>query len=183
MRKWLLPRISVLYLSLNSPSNTLPISTATRRLTTLRSMSSSCSSGDTFFQRELFAVVGASNDRDKFGNKVLRCYKQHGYKVIPINKRTPEIEGVTCVPTLSDLLTQSEVKAPDVGVSIVTPPGVTRLILEEGYKLGIRHFFLQPGTIDRDGADYIRDFMPDANVIKSCVLVDLGFKGEPGEAW
>jgi predicted CoA-binding protein len=30
-----------------------------------------------------FAVVGASTDRYKYGNKVLRCYQQHGRKVCP----------------------------------------------------------------------------------------------------
>ena len=41
-----------------------------------------------------FAVVGASTDRSKYGNKVLRCYQQHGHEVYPINPKAPEVEGL-----------------------------------------------------------------------------------------
>ena len=40
-----------------------------------------------------FAVVGASVDRSKYGNKVLRCYQQHGREVYPINARAEEADG------------------------------------------------------------------------------------------
>jgi hypothetical protein len=42
-----------------------------------------------------------------------------------------------------------------VGVSIITPPGVTRLILEEGVAMGFKHFFLQPGTFDEEVLDFV----------------------------
>ena len=48
---------------------------------------------DKFFASEAFGVVGASANRDKYGNKVLRVYLQHGKKVIPVNPREQEIEG------------------------------------------------------------------------------------------
>jgi|AntAceMinimDraft_1070359.scaffolds.fasta_scaffold74848_2 hypothetical protein len=62
----------------------------------------------------------------------------------------------------------------NVGVSIITPPGVTSLILREGYDAGCRHFYLQPGTYDADTEDTISSLV-DANFVKGCVLVDLGF--------
>jgi len=127
--------------------------------------------------------VGASSDRNKFGNKVLRCYLQNNKKCVPINKRSLEIEGVACVSALSDLLASSDLPPEKIGVSIITPPGVTRLILQEAFDLGIRQFFLQPGTVDKEVNDFVRDAMPGANVVKRCVLVDLGFQGEEGEAW
>ena len=99
-------------------------------------------SGDVpaFFKRSKFCVVGASQDQTKFGNKVLRCYVQHNYSVTPINKKTKEIEGLKCIPSLSDWVSQqTETAANDLGVSIVTPPGVTKGIVEEGYRLGIRY--------------------------------------------
>ena len=126
-------------------------------------------SGDVqaYFQRSQFCVVGASQDQTKFGNKVLRCYVQHNYSVTPINKKTKEIEGLTCVLSLTDwvdLVCQrtreetpihgdkeetttatvtpaSTLRPSDLGVSIVTPPGVTKGIVEEGYRLGIHHHF------------------------------------------
>lgn len=98
--------------------------------------------------------------------------------VVPINKKSKEIEQIACVPSLGELkdcLPAGVRGMQDVGVSIITPPGVTKLILEEGYRLGIRNFFLQPGTYDKITDEYIDSMMDSCNVVKSCVLVDLGF--------
>jgi predicted CoA-binding protein len=140
-------------------------------------------SGDTkgFFSLEQFAVVGASIDQEKFGNKVLRCYAKHGYSVVPINKRVSTIEGMGCSPSLtswvaSTTATSSNITPSRLGVSIVTPPGVTKLIIEEGYSLGVRWFFLQPGTHDKITDEWLRsDAVPDANIVTGCVLVELGW--------
>ena len=56
-----------------------------------------------FLQSQSFAVVGASSNRDKYGNKVLRCYLQHGKTVYPINPREKVIEGLPVLSSLNDL--------------------------------------------------------------------------------
>ena len=56
-----------------------------------------------FLASPAFAVVGASTDRSKYGNKVLRCYQQHGRKVYPVNPKAPEVEGLTAYPSLAKL--------------------------------------------------------------------------------
>ena len=160
-----------------------------------------------FFSLPLKAVVGASNDRTKFGNKVLRCYQSHGHVVVPINKRQSMIEGMydyafnqyvvmialgmvglECIASLNDLqqrISQGLFPAVrsfhDIGVSIITPPGVTAMILREGYALGVRHFFLQPGTYDHKIDEILNTEMEDAVCIKGCILVELGFSGD--ESW
>lgn len=133
-----------------------------------------------FFQQSFFAVVGASGDRSKFGNKVLRCYTQHQYAVTPINKKQSEIEGISCVSTLTDWYNDLASKNQNLktGVSIITPPGVTKLILQEGISLGIKNFYLQPGTYDNETDDFLKEQKQsnvDLNIVKSCVLVELGF--------
>jgi len=45
-----------------------------------------------FLAGNSFAVVGASTDRQKYGNKVLRCYMDNGYTVYPINPKATEVE-------------------------------------------------------------------------------------------
>ena len=55
-------------------------------------------------------------DRDKFGNKVLRCYVQHGYKVIPINKKSKMIEEIAALPSLTNLISTTDVSADSIGV-------------------------------------------------------------------
>ena len=131
-----------------------------------------------YFKLPLFAVVGASTDRDKFGNKVLRCYQHREKVAIPVSKKEKLIEGVQCVDSLTTLAQrkESEVKSEDIGVSIVTPPAVTKSVLEEGVRLGFRHFFLQPGTDNEDVKRYIESLKqasPEIKIIQSCVLVEL----------
>lgn len=133
-----------------------------------------------FFKLPFFAVVGASNDRTKFGNRVLRHYADNGKKCVPINKKTKEIEGITSIDSLSrlkKLIDEKEIptvaNCQDVGISIITPPGVTKVILEEGRSLGFKNFFLQPGTVDDAVQEYISSSLSDCRVIQSCVLVDL----------
>ena len=146
-----------------------------------RVASSTPSSAASFFATPLKAVVGASQDREKFGNKVLRTYLEHKMAAVPINKKTLSIEGLACVPSLQDLrATLSAANAvassfDQVGVSIITPPGVTKLILQEGKELGIKHFLLQPGTYDAITDEFIKTEMSSANIVKSCVMVELGF--------
>src|ERR1043165_3649266 len=61
------------------------------------------SSIEAFLAGKTFAVAGASSDRAKFGNKVLRCYQQAGRKVYAIHPRETLIEGELGVPKLADL--------------------------------------------------------------------------------
>ena len=137
---------------------------------------------DQFFGTQLKAVVGASADRTKYGNKVLRAYLQQEIPCVPINKKSKTIENIACVTSLTDLknlLPQHSVRdISEVGVSIITPPGVTKLILEEGYNLGIRNFFLQPGTYDKLTDEFISSSLSQANVVKGCVLVELRFRDD-----
>ena len=49
------------------------------------------------------AVVGASSDRNKFGNKALRAYVRQGWEVFPVHHKEAEIEGIPTVASLDDL--------------------------------------------------------------------------------
>lgn len=89
--------------------------------------------GVEFFKRSTFAVVGASKDPTKFGNRVLKCYIAHQKPVIAIHPKEEIIEGLHCAKSLSKL--PEDIRS-DLGVSIVTPPAITRQVLEEGFNLG-----------------------------------------------
>ncbi|REJ85586.1 MAG: CoA-binding protein [Planctomycetota bacterium] len=116
-----------------------------------------------------FAVVGASRDRAKYGNKVLRAYQQTGRTVFPVNPQTDEVEGLTAYPDLSSL--------PETvhGVSIVTPPDVTEQIVEEAAALGVQHLWMQPGAESRAAIERAEKL--GLNVIHSgpCALVVMGY--------
>lgn len=127
---------------------------------------------DTFLENTSFAVVGASEDRAKYGNKVLRCYQQHELAVYPVNPRSSEIEGAKCFASLSAI--------PDkIGaVSIITPPQITEKVVEEAAELGIKHLWLQPGaesdTVIKRGKELGLSLIAGG----PCLLVVLGFKEE-----
>jgi len=126
---------------------------------------------DKFFASKAFGVIGASANRDKYGNKVLRVYLQHGKKAIPVNPKEKEIEGIPCVAVIPDL--PSEVKS----ISVITPPAVTEQVVEMAIAKGIENIWMQPGAESRAAVDTCRK--NNINVIAdgSCILVVLGFNG------
>jgi predicted CoA-binding protein len=123
-----------------------------------------------FLASRAFGVVGASKSRDKYGNKVLRCYLQHGREAIPVNPREASVEGRAAVASVKDLPPQVE------ALSIITPPAVTEQVIEEAIARGIRHVWMQPGAESPKAMERARE--AGLNVIGdgSCLLVVLGFR-------
>ena len=93
-----------------------------------------------FLAADSFAVVGASVDRSKYGNKVLRCYQQHGRTVHPINPRADTVEGLKAYPSLAALPT------PVPAISVITPPAITEQVVRDAAAAGVRHVWMQPGA-------------------------------------
>ena len=124
---------------------------------------------DKFFASDAFGVVGASANRDKYGNKVLRVYLQHGLRGIPVNPKEKEIEGVPCVSNVGDL--PDEVKS----LSIITPPAVTEEVVNLAISKGIASIWMQPGA--ETPAAVEKCLSHGVNVIAdgSCILVKLGY--------
>ncbi len=121
----------------------------------------------TFLSGEVFAVVGASRDRSKFGNRVLRAYHAHGRRALPVNPRESEVEGLSCVPDLASLR-----EAVD-GVSIITPPAVTERVIDEALALGLRRLWLQPGAEHAGAIAKARASGALVLAYGPCVLVEL----------
>jgi uncharacterized protein len=122
-----------------------------------------------FLSAHAFAVAGASGNRAKYGNKVLRCYLQKGKTAIPVNPREQAIEGVPCVAGVADL-------PPEVtSLSIITPPAVTEKIVAQAIAHGIRDIWMQPGAESPAAVAACR--AAGINVIAdgSCLLVVLGY--------
>lgn len=93
-----------------------------------------------FLRHNKIAVVGASNDRDKYGNKVFRRLKNRGFTVYPVSPHSFSVEGTTSYPTLKDLPEQVD------GIVLVVPPTVTHEIVQEALDLKIERIWMQPGT-------------------------------------
>jgi len=118
-----------------------------------------------------YAVVGASTDHAKYGNRVLRAYQRKGWKVYPINPREPVIEGLTAYPDLKSLP-----EAPR-GVSIITPPAVTERIVAEAAEAGARFVWMQPGAESPEAIRIARERGLEVIADGSCFLVETRFRG------
>ena len=117
-----------------------------------------------------FAVVGASTDRSKYGNKVLRCYQQHGRKAYPVNPKAPEVEGLRAYPSLAAL------PEPVSAISVITPPAATEQVVREAHAAGVKHVWMQPGA-ESDEAIRTAEAL-GMNVIADgpCLLVVMGYQ-------
>jgi len=125
---------------------------------------------DRFLDAPAFGVVGASPRRDKFGNKVLRCYLQHGRRAIPVNPREAEVEGIAAVAAVEDL-------PPEVAsISIITPPRVTEAAVAAAIAKGIRNVWMQPGAESEAAIAACRAAGIDVIAGGPCLLVVLGFR-------
>ena len=124
----------------------------------------------TFLTSPAFGVVGASTNRAKFGNKVLRTYLQNHKKVYPVNPNEKSIENIPCVKDVESL--------PDevMSISIITPPPITEKIVQAAIKKGIKNIWMQPGAESRAAVKLCEE--NHINVIAGgpCILVQLGFK-------
>ncbi len=126
---------------------------------------------DDFLSAGPWAVVGASTDRDKYGNKVLRCYVQNDkVPVYPINPKADEVEGL---PAFADLDALPEAVR---GISIITPPRVTEAVVEKAASLGIRHLWMQPGAESDAAVARAEELGLSLVAGGPCLLVVLGYR-------
>jgi predicted CoA-binding protein len=122
-----------------------------------------------FLSSEAFGVAGASSDRHKYGNKVLRCYLQHNKRAVPVNPRETQIEGIACVASVEQL------PADVTSLSMITPPAVTEQLVPKAIAHGIRNIWMQPGAESQAAVALCHE--KGINVIAdgSCLLVVLGY--------
>ena len=117
-------------------------------------------------KKNVFAVVGVSRDKTKYGNKVFHELVNNGYEVYPVNPNAVEIDGFKCYPDLKSLP-----KKPDV-VNIVVPPTITEKVVKEAFELGIKRIWMQPGSESKKAIDFCkRNKMEVLSGV--CVIISL----------
>jgi predicted CoA-binding protein len=104
-----------------------------------------------FVNRRLWAVVGASQDRSKFGYRVFQSLRGAGYTVYPVNPKGGELEGLEVYTSLADLPQTPEV------VDLVVPPTVTEGVVREAHQLGLTRIWMQPGAESQAAIDYCHE--------------------------
>jgi len=121
---------------------------------------------DKFINRNfVYAVVGASKNREKYGFKVLKDLKDAGFSVIPVNPHENSILGLRVYKSLSEIPRRVDV------VITVVKPVVTKEIVKECKKLGIRRVWMQPGSEDEEAIAFCRN--NGINVVfNTCIMVE-----------
>ncbi len=97
-----------------------------------------------------YAVIGASNNPEKYGYKVLKSMKESGYTLIPINPKEENIQGIKAYKTLKTCNGKIDV------VIFIVPPQVTEKVLEELNMLKIKKAWMQPGSESKKAISYCK---------------------------
>ena len=112
------------------------------------------------------AIIGASNDRTKYGNKAVRAFQQRGWRVFPVNPKESEIEGLPAFASIRQVPERPHL------VSVYLLPHVLLKVLPEIVGKGCDELWLNPGTESPEvlaEADRL-----GLNVIQACSIVGLG---------
>jgi predicted CoA-binding protein len=89
---------------------------------------------------KVVAVIGASSNRQKFGNRAVRAFRDQGYTVVPINPHEREVEGLTAYASVLDVPGRIDM------ASFYVPPEVGEEIIEEIARKQIPEVWLNPGA-------------------------------------
>jgi predicted CoA-binding protein len=89
---------------------------------------------------KVVAVIGASSNRSKFGNRAVRAFQQQGYTVVPINPHETEVEGLKTYPSVLDVPGTIDM------ASIYLPPAIGEQVIGEIAQKGIVEVWLNPGA-------------------------------------
>jgi hypothetical protein len=117
-------------------------------------------------EKKTIAVLGASSDRGKFGNKCVRAYTHAGWTVFPVNPRETEIEGHGVYASLAD------VPKPLARISVYLPPPVGLKLLDEIAAAGAGEVWFNPGSADANLlAAAAGKGIP---AVDDCSIVDIG---------
>jgi predicted CoA-binding protein len=112
------------------------------------------------------AVIGASNDRNKFGNKAFRAYRAQGYRVIPVNLNESVVEGVAAYRSVLDVPDQIDM------ATVYVPPEATMRLLEEFERKRIPEIWINPGA--EDDAVMAEARRRGLNAIFACSIIGIG---------
>ena len=111
------------------------------------------------------ALIGASNDKEKFGNKIYLDLKMKGYNVIPINPKEKFIEGDKTYSSLNKME-----NLPDI-VNFVVPPAIAIKVAQEAVKLGIKYLWFQPGSESKELENWLKNSNEIKYLINSCIMI------------
>ena len=117
--------------------------------------------------RSKIAIIGASNDRSKFGNKAVRAFRHQGWEVFPVHPTLTEIEGLRAFPTL-DAIPEQHLDR----VSFYVPAQIGVEILDQIPHKQVDEVWINPGAESPELLARAEEL--GLNIVQACSIVDIG---------
>jgi uncharacterized protein len=113
------------------------------------------------------AVIGASSNRDKFGNKAVRAFARQGYHVVPVNLTESVIEGHPAYASVLDVPVRIDI------ATVYVHPEAGVAVMDELARLGgVDEVWLNPGADDPVVVERARQL--GLNIIQACSIIAIG---------
>jgi uncharacterized protein len=112
------------------------------------------------------AVIGASNAKEKFGNKAVRAYLRQGWTVYPVNPNETQIEGLRVYPSITDI------PGPVDRASLYLPARLGLDVLDGVKAKGVSELYVNPGA--ESDELMARAEALGLEPIWACSIVDIG---------
>ena len=112
------------------------------------------------------AVIGASNDRAKYGNKAVRAFLQRGYTVYPVNPTEETVEGLPAFKSILDLPVRPQ------KVTVYVNPSILAKLLPNIAAKGCDELWINPGAESEEVLDLAGSLR--LNVIQACSILAVG---------
>ncbi|MDK2840109.1 MAG: uncharacterized protein PWQ83_1688 [Thermosipho sp. (in: thermotogales)] len=111
------------------------------------------------------ALVGATTNREKFGNIILRDLTKKGFEIVPVTPRYDEIEGIKTVKSVKELSKDIDL------IVFVVPPSVGIEVTKEAVSEGFKNLWYQPGAYSQEIDEYLKSVGIEA-VHDICIMVE-----------
>jgi len=115
---------------------------------------------------KVVAVIGASSNRSKFGNRALRAYERHGYIVLAINPNEREVEGHQTYASVLDVPGPIDIS------TVYVQPRVGVAVMEQLAKKGVPEVWLNPGSDSDQVVERARQL--GLKIIQACSIIAIG---------
>jgi uncharacterized protein len=119
-------------------------------------------------KQKTVAIIGASSDKSKYGNKAVKAYVLSGYKVYPVNPNEDTVEGLKAYKSIIDIPDEIE------RATLYVPPKVGMRVVEEIAKKGVKEIYFNPGSESDELIEKARKL--GLEPILACSILAVGHK-------
>ena len=116
-------------------------------------------------KNNLIALIGASNDPSKYGNKILLDLVSKGRNVVPVNPKEDTVAGLKSYGSVSELSEKPSI------INFVVPPNIGYQLTKDLVESDYDNFWYQPGAESKE----ISAFLDSKNknyIDDKCIMVE-----------